>query len=180
MRRFSDIARELVTVGDRWWGTLYWREGGSHGNEVRRFNDSMLLDAYANLQSTAYIWGHADPLAWHVLIIDEPEEVGEDFVMIKRYPGIKIRHFFPEHTDDPVPPPTKQLEMLRETLARMQVEAETPRDKFLAVLVAKRVAALDQHLVWDMNANEERFHLYDLDPDRDELTAWMALPADPD
>jgi hypothetical protein len=179
-RRLSDISQELVAIGERWWGDLYWIEGGSHGYEVRHFKDSMFLEGYATLQATAYIWGHADPLAWHVLIVDEPEEVGQDFVMIRRYPGIKIRHFYPAHTDDPVGPPTRQLEMLHETAARMRMEALTPRDKFLAELVAKRVATLDPHLIWDMNADEERFHLYDLDPDRNELTTWIALPVDPD
>lgn len=180
MRRLSEISEALVPVADRWWGQLCWIEGGPLGFEVRHFRDPAHLQGYASLLEEAFAWGHADPFAWHVLIIDAPYEVGEDFVMIRRYPGVKIRHFYPEHTDDPVEPPTEKLAMLAEAIARMRVEAESPSDKLIAEMVANRVAALDHHLVFGLSSNDERFHLYDLDPDPDELAAWIAAPRNPD
>lgn len=179
MRKLSDLSETLVPVDDHWWGRMYWIKGGPLGFNVRHFKDPTLLQAYASLQDEAYGWGHADPLAWHVLIIDAPYEVGEDFVMIKRYPGVSIEQFFPDRTDDPVDPPTRQLAMLTETVARMRTEAESPEDKVIAELVEKRVGALDHRIVYDPNEGEERFHLYDLDPDQSELAAWIASSRNP-
>jgi hypothetical protein len=186
MRRLSEISDELVSLGERWWGELYWTKGdveairAPNGFEVRRFGDPALLKGYSNLLEDAFAWGHSDPLAWHVLIIDSAYEVGEDFVMLMRHPGTQIRNFYPEHTDDPVEPPTEQLAKLHETIARMRDEAATPRDQFLAELVAKRLAALDHHLVFDWGDDENRFHLWDLDPDPGELGTWMSVPSNLD
>jgi hypothetical protein len=146
---------------------------------VRRFDDSQFLHGYANLLSDACVWGHMDPYASEVIVVEPPEEVGEDFVMVARYAGVKIRHFYPELTDDPVEPPSAQLALLHETVERLRTEAESPADRFIADLVVKRVAARDHHLVYGLRANDQRFHLYDLDPDKDELTAWLATPRNP-
>jgi hypothetical protein len=174
-RRFSDISHELVLVGRRWWGDMYWIDGGPLGCEVRRFDDPARLRAYAALQEEAFGWGHSDPLAWHVLVIEPPREVGEDFVIMRRYPGVPIAHFYRDHTDDPVEPPVPELALLADTVARMRTEATAPTDKLLAELVAKRLARLDPRIAYDMSTTEHRFHLCDLDPDEDELAAWMAI-----
>ncbi|MBX3158463.1 MAG: hypothetical protein KF773_21015 [Deltaproteobacteria bacterium] len=174
MRRLTDILEEKVPLGEYWWGDLFWIEGGPLGYEVRRFKRTEDLEAYASLEEEAFVWAHRDPFAWLVLVIEPAHEVGSDFVMIRRYPGIPIAHFDPAKTDDPVEPPA-QLGVLRETVARLRSEAASPSDRFLAELVAKRVAALDHRLVYDGNSGEQRFHLYDLDPTQDELATWIAV-----
>lgn len=179
MRHLSDISEVLVPVENCWWGDLFWIKGGSHGFEVRHFKERKLLEGYASLLGDAFVWGHVDRFASNVLVVEPPYEVGEDFVMVERYAGIKIRHFYPNHTDDPVDPPTEQLALLHETVKRLCVEADSPADKFIAELVAKRVAALDGHLVYGLGQRDQRFHLYDLNPDEDELTAWLATPRNP-
>ncbi|MCW5806189.1 MAG: hypothetical protein KIT31_27740 [Deltaproteobacteria bacterium] len=176
MRRFSKISEELVLIGQRWWGTLYWLDSGPLGCEVRHYDDVVWLRAYASLQDEGFLWGHRDFLAWHVLVVEPPHEIGEDFVMIRRHPGVPIGHFYPDCTDDIVEPPAEQLAMLAETVARMLDEATSPSDRLLAELVATRVASRDHRLVFDLG--EKRFHLYDLDPTAEELAAWNTTPRD--
>lgn len=64
--------------------------------------------------------------------------------MVARYAGVNIRHFYPELTDD--------------TVERLRTEAESPADKFIADLVAKRVAARDHYVVYGLSAKDQRFH----------------------
>jgi hypothetical protein len=179
MRRLSDISERLVPVNDYWWGQLFWIDGPSLGFEVRRFNDRALQAGYASLLGDAFVWGHMDPFASQILVVEPPEEVGEDFVMVARYAGINIRHFYPELTDEPVEAPTGKLALLHDTVERLRVEAESPADKFIAELVAKRVSARDHHLVYGLTERDQRFHLADLNPDKDELSAWLATPRNP-
>jgi hypothetical protein len=178
MRRLSDITG-LVPVGERWWGQLFWIPGPPLGFDVRHFNDGQLLRGYASLLRDAFVWGHVDPYASEVIVVEPPEEVGEDFVMVARYAGVNIRNFYPELTDDPVEAPTAQLALLHATVERLRAEAESPADKFIAELVAKRVATRDHYLVYGLRADDQRFHLSDLDPDKDELAAWLATPRNP-
>lgn len=181
-RRLTELSEHehLVRVGSCWWGELYWIEGGGvRGREVRVFRDPALKAGYASLHEEAFCWAHADPDAWLILVIAEPAEVGEDFVMMTRRAGVMLASFYPESTDDPVEPPTERIELLHATVARMSGEARTPRHRFLAHLVERRVAARDWHVVYDVNptgyGGEYRFYVWDLDPNREELEEWIAL-----
>jgi len=180
-RRLSDLSDNLPLVETAWWGELYWINRGSSGEErfsplgyeVRKFTDQAVLRAYAELLEAAFIWAHADAFAWNVLVIDAPHEVGEDFVMIKRQAGVLLRNFYPEHTDDVVEAPGDQIRLLSETVSRMQLEAESGTDKVLSSMVASRLARLDRHIVYD--DTEQRFHLWDLDPNTAELDTWRGV-----
>jgi hypothetical protein len=179
MRQLSDISGDLVTVGKRWWGELFWMDGEGIENplgfEVRKFATPALHRAYWELMEAGLIWLHSDVTASRVLIVEQSYEIGEDFVMVKRYPGTLIHNFYPAHTDDPVEPPEEELSLLAETVKRLQREAVSVTDKLISGLVAKRLADLDQHLVF--NESEHRFYLWDLDPDQAELEAWMVASA---
>lgn len=176
MRALSDLA-ELVRVGRRNLGEEWWLRGGELGHSIYKLDDPAHVPAYAGLHEEAHLWIHRDydHDAWHVLDVDEPREVGADFVMMTRRPGVTIRMFYPDATDDPVPPPEDRLRLLHEVVDKLRDAAGNDLDRFLANLVRDRVRARNAHVLYA--STERRFYLDDLDPTAEELTAWRAVTA---
>jgi hypothetical protein len=69
--------------------------------------------------------------------------------------------------------PQRAPDALLETVAALAHEASTPRDRFIAELVRRRLAEPGEHVVYD--TVEQRFCIGDLDPTPDELRAWLPL-----
>jgi hypothetical protein len=172
-------ARDLVPVGERWWGDLAWLRGGDLGSDVRHFRDRVDLEAYVRLHEYAHLWVHRDydHDAWLVLDVCEPEDVGMDYVTMKRRGGVPLHHFDPAMVDDPVAAPAKLARLIETVDLLSEVHAVTDADRFVAGLVRARVATSDHRIVWD--APEQRFYVVDLDPSHAELEAWRAvMPAE--
>lgn len=110
--------------------------------------------------------------AWHVLEVDEPLEIGEDFLLIRRRPGIYLRSLIPELTDAPAPP-TDRLSLLRTTIGKLVDAANEPRAHFIATLVADRIRSASTHVVFV--EREQRFYVEDLEPDPQQLDTWRAV-----
>lgn len=179
MRSLSDLP-DLVRVGPTSLGEEWWARGGELGSSVLTFREPAHLAAYASLHEEAHLWVHRDydhGASW-LVDVRTPEEVGADFVMMKRGGGVAIRHFYPDRTDDPVPPPPEgRLEKLGEVLDTLCAEAATDIDRFLAELVRGRVRALAPGVNYDQV--EQRFDIDNLDPTPEELAAWDALTRSP-
>jgi hypothetical protein len=175
MRSFADLLAELVRVGRRELGEEWWLRGGALGSTVRTFDDPAHLAAYVGLHEEAHLWVHRDYDydAWHVIDVDEPTEVGTDFVVMKRRSGVMIRMFYPDATDDPVPPPADRLQALHKALDQVRDAAGNEIDRFIAQLVRGRVHALDDHVIYSQS--DRCFFIEDLAPTPEELTAWQAM-----
>jgi hypothetical protein len=174
-RTFSMISEPVFADGETPYGPEYWRRDGSdRGSVVKLFRDPAELEAYADLHAAAHLWVHEDLEhdAWHVLDVDEPLEIGADFLTIRRRPGIYLRSLIPELTDAPAPP-TERLPLLRATIDKLVAAAAEPRARFLATLVADRIRTASSHVIFV--ERERRFYVEDLEPDRDQLRTWRTL-----
>lgn len=90
-RKFSMITEPVFADSETPYGPEYWRRDGTdRGSVVKVFRNPDELAAYADLHCAAHLWVHEDfeHDAWHVLDIDEPLEIGEDFLIFRRRPGI--------------------------------------------------------------------------------------------
>lgn len=174
-RKFSMINEPVFSDGETPYGPAYWRRDGTdRGSVVKVFRHPEELAAYADLHCAAHLWVHEDfeHDAWHVLDIDEPLEVGEDFLIFQRRPGIYLRSLIPELTDAPAPP-TERLPLLRTTIEKLVAAAIEPRARFIATLAADRIAKASAHAIFV--ERELRFYIEDLEPDRGQLDTWRAL-----
>jgi len=169
------VTEPLFADGATPYGPEYWRRDGTdRGSLVKVFRDPEQLAVYAGLHEAAHLWVHEDfdHDAWHVLDVDEPAEVGTDFLLFRRRPGIYLRSMMPELTDVPAPP-SERISLLRATLEKLVGAAVEPRRRFIASLVAARIAAATEHVIYV--EGERRFYVEDLEPDPEQLRAWCAL-----
>jgi hypothetical protein len=169
------ITEPVFADGETPYGPEYWRRDGTdRGSVVKVFRDRDDLAAYADLHCAAHLWVHEDfeHDAWHVLDVDEPLEVGEDFLLFQRRPGIYLRSLIPEMTDVPAPP-TERLPLLQSTIEKLLTAATEPRARFIATLVADRIRTASTHVIFV--EREQRFYVEDLEPDRGQLETWRRL-----
>ena len=178
MRSLSDLDG-LVRVARRELGEEWWLRGGDLGSTVRTFDDPAHRAAYAGLHEEAHLWIHRDydHDAWHVLDVDESREVGTDFVTMTRRPGVTIDMFYPELTDDPVPPPEDRLRMLHDVVDKLRDAAANDIDRFISQLVGARVQARDSHVIYSQS--KRCFFIDDLAPSPEEMAAWQAVTLSP-
>lgn len=174
MRTLAELRRSerLYHAYDTALGAEYdVADGGPH---VRSFENvgAVGLAAYVALHEYAHLWIHGDYEhdAWFVLDVDEPIEVGADFVLMRNRIGNTLDSFVREE-ERAEPPP--RLAELRTLIPKLVAAAETPADRWIAALVANRLAGPDLHtiFVWA----EQRFYIQDLAPSREELEAWRAV-----
>ena len=178
MRTFAELcaAERLIYIQDTELGAEYWFEHG--GPRVRLFENvgPLGLAAYVSLHEYAHLWIHRDydHDAWFVLDVDEPLEVGVDFVTMPRRVGNTLDSFVRD--EDQAPPP-RRLEELRVLMPKLVAAAGDPADAWVAQLVAGRLATPDHNTIYIWA--EQRFYIQDLAPSRDELFAWQTLPHAP-
>jgi len=169
------IIEPVFANGETAYGPEYWcRDGTDRGSSVKVFRDPTELAAYADLHEAAHLWVHEDfeHDAWHVLGVDEPLEIGADFLRIGRRPGIYLRSLIPELTDDPAPP-TDRLPLLRATIDKLVMAAADPRARFIVALVADRIRTASAHVIFI--EDKQRFYIEDLEPDPAQLRDWRRL-----
>lgn len=172
------ITEAIFADGETPFGPEYWRRDGTdRGSVVKVFRDRDELAVYADLHAAAHLWVHEDfeHDAWHVLDVDEPLEIGEDFLILRRRPGIYLRSLIPELTDAPAPP-TDRLPLLRATVEKLVASAAEPRARFIATLAADRIRSATSHVIFV--EREQRFYIEDLEPDREQLATWRKLSAE--
>jgi len=165
----------LHEQGENSLGTVSWRrEGGPLGTTVQGFEHAgaAAVEAFVSLHEAAHLWVHEDFEydAWHVLDVDEPLEVGTDFVILRRRAGDSIASL--ESIEEPAPAPPRLAE-LRELVPKLQAAATAPTDRWIANLVASRVARADHQIIY-VHA-ENIFRVQDLGPTRDDLEAWTRV-----
>jgi hypothetical protein len=174
-RTFTELraSHSLSRADDTALGPVYWTDGGvADGRCIRVFEAATDLAPYVALHEYAHLWIHRDYEhdAWFVIDVDEPIEIGADFVIMPRRIGNTLESFV--RTDDPADRPAR-LDELRAVLPKLQAAAADPVDVWIANLVAGRLATPDRNTVFVWA--DQRFYIQDLAPSRDELRAWQAL-----
>jgi hypothetical protein len=181
MASFARFGAHVQFLGDTPLGPVYWWNDGQNpgGSRVRVIADSELLRAYVGLHQEAHLWIHEDLEhdIWRVLDVIEPSgDVGTDYVVMRRPDGVPMRSYVRELVPDAIAAPD-QLQVLLETVPVLARDARTPRDRFIAELVRRRVDERSHHIMFD--AADHRFYIEDLDPSPEDLRAWIAQSASP-
>lgn len=172
MRTFAELRNsiQMYHLRDSELGAEYVAADG--GPRIRVFEPAATVDGYVSLHQFAHLWIHRDYVldAWYVLDVDEPIEIGVDFVLMPRRVGNTLESFTREEDRAPAP---ARLDELRELIPKLVAAATDPVDEWVAKVVAKRITNPDWNtiFVW----GEQRFYVQDLAPSRDELAAWQVL-----
>ncbi len=175
MRTFADLhaSEELIRADDSELGPVYWTQTGERrGARVRVFDGAEDRATYVAMHEHAHLWIHRDYQhdAWWVIDVDEPLEVGADFVVMPRRIGNTLASFV--STDDPAEAPERLAE-LRTLMPMLVAAANQPADQLIAGFVARRVAHPDANTIYVWS--DQRFYVQDLAPSREELLAWRGL-----
>jgi hypothetical protein len=172
---FADIAPDLAFSAHTALGPEYWRKDEHlRGSRVLVIADRELLRAYVRLHELAHLWIHQDLVhdIWQSLDVDEASEVGVDYAVMPRRPGVYMRSFFSELSERAEPPPPELAHVL-ETVPVLVREAKTDRDRFIAQLVQRRIDERSYRVVYvDRDAS---FYIEDLQPSLPDLHAWLPL-----
>lgn len=175
MRTFADLPLEsLLRADDSDLGPVYWATKDKlPSGRVRVFDDADDRLCYVAMHQHAHLWIHRDYEhdAWWVLDVDEPIEIGVDFVVMPRRVGNTLASFV--STEDPAKAPDR-LTQLRALVPRLVEAASDPTDRLIADIVASRIDRSDMNTIYVWA--DQRFYIQDLAPSRDELRAWRALP----
>jgi len=171
MRTFAELraVEPVLHARDTELGAEYWIEGGGPRVRVLDRAGPGAASAYATLHQYAHLWIHRDYIhdAWHLVDVDEPSEVGADFVTMPRRIGDSVESL--ARGDHP-PEALARLAEMRDAIPKLAAAAAEPLDQLVADLVGRRVLGPDPNtvLVWA----ERRFYVQDLAPTRDELARW--------
>jgi hypothetical protein len=176
MRTFADLcaSEDLLRADDSELGPVYWAPRGERpGGRIRVFDRPADRATYIAMHEHAHLWIHRDYEhdAWWVIDVDEPAEVGSDFVIMPRRVGNTLESF--TSTDDPAQPLERLVE-LRTLMPELIAAARDPADHLIARIVAGRVAQPDANTIYVWA--DQRFYIQDLAPSSEELRAWRALP----
>jgi hypothetical protein len=175
MQTFSEIAADLVFSSNTPLGPEYWRKDKNlRGSRVLVISDPELLRGYVRLHQLAHLWIHQDLVhdIWQALDVDEPSEVGVDYAVMPRRPGMYMRKFFPELVEraEPAPP---ELQQMLAAVPELLREAKTDRDRYIARLVQRRIDERSYRVVYV--DTDESFYIEDLQPTLEDLRAWLVL-----
>lgn len=182
MRSFTDIQQELNL---KHWlsspnGTLYYvpvrqepRRPGPHPL-VRRFDSDLppsLISTYVDLHAAAQAWLEADPELADLARVEQPTEVGEDFIARSHVMGTHLEAYMAWPPEDDPPEPEEEMAPMQ---ARFR--ARLPRDEREELLKTILARSLLEPTAKTMYIPaEERFVVADLKPTRDELLRWREL-----
>lgn len=180
MRAFIDIERELGLT--RWHvrphGSLYvpgpLGTGRSPTLVVRAFDGDLpadLTSAYASLLASSQDWIERDQTLAGVVRVEQPSEVGIDFIARRFYLGNSLGSFFDE--EDPPESPDELAPMLT-TFRALADRRGSLRDAAMIAILSHSI--IEPMLTSTMYIpREEKFVVVDLEPTRDELEQWARL-----
>src|SRR4051794_34353577 len=111
-RTFAEIraSEYLICADNAALGPVYWTAGAG-ACRICVFEVLDDIAPYVALHEYAHLWIHRDydHDAWLVIDVDEPLEVGTDFVIMPRRVGNTLESFM--RRDDPAEPPSRLREL---------------------------------------------------------------------
>ena len=181
MRDFVDIQRELglelFTESDL--GTLYCVPAvpGAPRLIVRHFDQAApprLVEPYAGLLAAAEAWLAEDPALHAVVRVEQPTEVGRDFIARPHHNATSLAAYL--DTDDDPPEPPDELARMQDRFRARADSARGLRDALVIAVLARSILEPTYKTVYSYG--EERFIIVDLKPEVGELERWAELAVD--
>lgn len=180
MRRFDDISRELglKRFCDSPSGALHFipRAPDEAATMVRHFDGALppsVIPAYAALAAAAQDWLARHPGVGALVRVEQPLEVGEDFVARRHhYYHVSLASYDP--SDDEARPVPDELHALRRAFTAARGHGDA-RDALIEEVLARSLMTWTAKTFFE--GAEDRFIIVELAPTAGELARWDALGA---
>jgi len=137
---------------------------------IRRFDRDLapsLVPAYASLLNAAGAWIERDPELAGVVRLEQPTEVGQDFIARPHRLGTNLSSFL----DDEDPP--DELATMQSRFRDLAAAAKTPRDSLVVRVLARSILEPSGKTFYSFP--ESKFVIVDIKPRGDDLERWAAL-----
>lgn len=178
MRTFTDIERDLGLKRflASQLGTLYFVPFAPEAPRVivRRFDrdlDPALIGAYVDLVGAAQEWVERRPELERLVRIEQPTEVGADFVARPHHTYYTSTYAYEEWDDPPEPP--HELGVMRAALRSALAEPHDDRDRILGRVLARSLLEPTGKTVFD--EGEGRFVVVEPKLTREDVESWAGL-----
>jgi hypothetical protein len=138
---------------------------------VRHFNRDLpaeLIPAYAALLRAAEAWIEGDPELASVVRVDQPTEVGEDFIARLHRMGTSLSAY---SDDDPADPP-EELRVMQSRFRARLTESVGPEEALIARVLARSILEPTGKTIYSFP--EAKFIIADLKPTLEELDQYRA------
>jgi hypothetical protein len=182
MREFIDIERELrlMKFTDSVNGTLYCVpvSPGAPRLIVRRFDGDLppsLVTAYAELIAAAARWIASDPELAKVVRIEQPSEIGSDYIARRHVNATSLDAFLEDDPEEDPPEPPPELSRMQARFREWSKHAGSAREALLISVLGRSILERSRKTFHDSEA--EQFVVADPTPTREELERWNALGA---
>jgi hypothetical protein len=182
MREFVDIERQLqlMKFTDSANGTLYCVpvSPGAPRLIVRRFDRALppsLVTAYARLVAEAATWVGADPELAKLVRVEQPTEIGSDFIARRHINATSLDAFLETDPEEDPPEPPPELSRMQTRFRERAKLASSAREALLISILGRSILERTQKTFYDADA--EQFVIADPTPTRNELGHWNDLSA---
>jgi len=182
MREFADIERELhlTKFTDSENGTLYCVPvaPGAPRLIVRRFDGELppsLVPTYVGMIAAAAAWIAADPDLAKLVRIEQPTEIGREYVARRHFNATSLDAFLETDPDEDPPEPPPELAQMQVRFRDRTTAARDARESLLTSVLARSILERSLKTFYDHDA--EQFVIADIKPTRAELERWQALTA---
>ncbi len=179
MREFSDIERELALVKftDSENGTLYCVPVslGAPRTIVRRFDGRLppsLATAYARMTRAAAVWIAADPELGKLVRIEQPTEIGRDYMARRHVSATSLDAFLETDPEEDPPEAPPELSRMQARFRERIKLTHAPSDASLTSILERSILERSRKTFFDYEA--EQFVIAELSPTREELERWDA------
>jgi hypothetical protein len=180
MREFADIERELnlMKFTDSRNGTLYCvpTAPGAPRLIVRKFDGELapaLIPAYVDIAASAEAWIAADPELAALVRIEQPSEVGRNFIARRHFNATTLDAFLGTDPEEDPPEPPPELARMQTRFRDRTKAASGLHDALLTSILSRSVLERSLKTFYDYDA--EQFVIADLKLTRDELKRWDEL-----
>jgi len=180
MREFTDIERDLhlIKFTDSTNGTLYCVPvaPGAPRLIVRRFDQDLppsLVTAYARLIADAAAWIAADPEFAKLVRIEQPTEIGSDYIARRHVNATSLDAFLEMDPEEDPPETPPELPRMQSRFQERIVHASSAREALLVSILGRSILERSRKTFYDSAA--EQFVIADPTPTRDELERLTAL-----
>lgn len=179
MRKFIDIQRDLnlVLYVESEHGDLYMpRASDVPRVVVRWFHRAIpphLVGTYARLLLASQAWIERDAKLTALVRVEQPVEVGEDFLSRAFVSATSLAAFISADPDDDPPESPEELATMQARFRELTSNPATPSERTLMTIVARSLLEPTHKTMYSMR--EERFIVADLKPTVAELDELARL-----
>lgn len=180
MRDFTDIQRELALMPflNSANGSLYCVPVGPGAPRliVRRFDRALtpaMIPVYVDLLAAAQRWIAADPELAQLVHVEQPSEVGHDFIARPHLNATPLDAYLAGDPEDDPPDPPDELALMQTRFRARTAAASDLREELLTTILTRSVLAPTYKTMYSLA--ESRFVVVDLKPTRAELERWREL-----